>query len=339
MFGYLRFTLAILVMFQHVGVPYMNIYPYNPGVFAVTCFYMLAGFVVTHLLHKLFQSGQSALLQFYAERLLRIFPMYIFMLLLCIGFLLITDYGNPVWSPMALINNLIIIPLNYDPMWDSGILQSPRYTLLPTAWSLGLELQAYLLLPLIVFNRIAKIILAVISLAVFFAADFGFIDTVMYGYSLLPGVFFIFILGSCIYKRTKLPHIADRFDKLFPLVCQILCIIGVLGLYLDNSLHRFYALEVLVGTLCSVYIITHCAKSLRKFALDKALGDLSYGIFLSQYLGIWLAYYLNPAWSINTIELFTFVLSFSIIASLAGVFLVEKRFIAIRYKLTSTAVK
>ena len=46
MFGYIRFALAFLVMLSHIGV---RVYGLNPGVMAVVIFYILAGYVVSHL--------------------------------------------------------------------------------------------------------------------------------------------------------------------------------------------------------------------------------------------------------------------------------------------------
>lgn len=51
MFGYLRFTLAFLVLLSHVGVTF---YTLNPGVIAVVIFYILAGYVVSHLYKDIF---------------------------------------------------------------------------------------------------------------------------------------------------------------------------------------------------------------------------------------------------------------------------------------------
>lgn len=336
MFGYLRFVLAILVILQHLNI---TIFKHHPGVVAVTCFYMLAGFVVTHLLGKTLQPGHAGVPTFYAERLLRIFPMYFFMLLLSTTFLLFTGYGNPAWNPTALLNNLLIIPLNYYMVWDSAILDSPHWCLLPPAWSLGLELQAYLLLPMIILYKRVKIVLAVLSLGVFFTANFAFIDTDYFGYRLLPGVFFIFILGSCLYKQNMKPDMADGFDKAFPKVCAALCILGVLGMYLDHGMHRLFAIEVLVGTLFSIVIISYFARSKRKLPLDKLLGDMSYGIFLSHFIGIWIANYIFPDLPVRSIGTFAIAFGFAVLASLAGVFLVENRFIRLRYKLTNSAPK
>ena len=54
MFGYLRFLLAALVMLSHLKITC----GINQGVTAVVSFYMLAGFVVTHLLTGSFNPGR-----------------------------------------------------------------------------------------------------------------------------------------------------------------------------------------------------------------------------------------------------------------------------------------
>jgi len=258
------------------------------------------------------------------------------MLLLCIIFLLVTDFGKPKWELTVLLNNLFIIPLNYPMFLESKILTTPHWSLLPPAWSLGLELQAYILLPFVVFYRKSKMTLAGISLIVFFAANFNLLDTSLFGYRLLPGVFFIFILGSCIYKNVRSPQTADGFDRLFPKIALMLCAFGVVGVYLDGGMHRLFAIEVLFGTMISIPIVTFCARSRLKLPFDRLLGEMSYGIFLSHWLGIWVFHFLFPSSEVRTIEGLGFVLGFSSIATLAGIYLVENRFVRLRYQFTKT---
>ncbi len=154
MFGYLRFILSILVMLSHLGVRF---YGLNIGVVAVVIFYILAGYVVANLYLNIFQKKSkiynpkfsfTSYKFFLLNRINRIFPLYIFIALLTTIFLLVSGYGNPHFTLFNIFTNVTIIPLNFYMWIDNSILTEPKWWLIPPAWSLGTELQAYILLPL-----------------------------------------------------------------------------------------------------------------------------------------------------------------------------------------------
>jgi peptidoglycan/LPS O-acetylase OafA/YrhL len=163
-FGYLRFFLAILVLISHLGI---KLWRFDVGVIAVVLFFMLAGYVVTDLLTRVFEPDRKLILRFYAERCLRIFPLYLYCLGLTIVFLVLTGFGNPVFDLTRLFNNVLLIPLNYFMFFDNSILQDPKIWLIPPAYSLGLELQAYFLLPIIFLSKRIRCIAAISSLSIF----------------------------------------------------------------------------------------------------------------------------------------------------------------------------
>jgi peptidoglycan/LPS O-acetylase OafA/YrhL len=88
---------------------------------------MLAGFVVTNLLTRIFQPGTTIIKRFLLERFLRIFPLYLCVLALTLIFLILAGFGQPYFSPTRLMGNLLVIPLNYYMYWDNSILQDPNF--------------------------------------------------------------------------------------------------------------------------------------------------------------------------------------------------------------------
>jgi peptidoglycan/LPS O-acetylase OafA/YrhL len=56
MFGYLRFFLATMVLFSHFEYDILGL---HLGVIAVVLFYMLAGYVVTDLMTRVFEPSPS----------------------------------------------------------------------------------------------------------------------------------------------------------------------------------------------------------------------------------------------------------------------------------------
>jgi peptidoglycan/LPS O-acetylase OafA/YrhL len=73
--------------------------------------------------------------------------------------------------------------------------------IIPQAWSLGLELSFYAIIPfLIIYRPLAKWSVA-ISIGIFALAFFGIISPDTYGYRLLPGTLFIFFAGTAMARQ------------------------------------------------------------------------------------------------------------------------------------------
>jgi len=320
MFGYLRFLLALLVMLSHLDIRF---YGLNQGVIAVVIFYILAGYVVSYLYtniipkqikdrknnFKLFALQYSL---FIKDRVKRIFPLYLFMAFLTLVFILITDFGKPHLTTLNIFSNLTIIPLNFYMWLDNSILTNPKWWLIPPAWSLGTELQAYILLPFaLVFPKI-KYLFILLSLSIYIVANLNIIHPDYYGYRFIVGVFFIFMLGATLQKISNSTQ--TKFDNYF-----ILFILFVIFCLLSYVLYRnleikAYLLETSIGILFGVPIIYLLSKIKKTLPLNSFLGSLSYAIFLSHFLSIWLIKYLQ----IETLKSM-FTIGISIIIGLIGV--------------------
>lgn len=327
MFGYLRFFLAILVLLSHFEY---EVFGLHPGVIAVVLFYMLAGYVVTDLLARVFEPGPTMLWRFYAERCLRIFPLYFYCLSLTLLFVLLTNFGQPAVSLKRLVYHLLVVPLNYYTLLDGFILQNPRDTLIPTAWSLGAELQAYLLLPFVLRFKSVKLLTTVTSVLVFSVATIGAIYPEQLSYRLLCGTFFMFVLGSCLYKQTQYhrrPDIVAKlggFDQVFLQVGYGICVLCLVASGLLGNLDQDYSIEVLTGVLFGIPILYGIASSPLRLPFNTLLGDLSYGIFLSHFLAKWYLMQFHPALPLNSLAGRCFALFLSIVISLPGILLIEK---------------
>jgi peptidoglycan/LPS O-acetylase OafA/YrhL len=326
MHGYLRFFLSTLVVLSHLGHPGVI----NVGVSAVVVFYMLSGYVVTHLMTKYFPL--SRLRAFYIERFLRIYPTYVVFFLLSSLFLLATSYASPSFTPAKIIANLTIIPLNYFMFIDVFVVRD--FCVLPPAWSLGAEIQAYLLLPLIIHRSIpVKWIVGLSSLAVFSAAALGMLDPDIWGYRLLPGILFIFLNGAALCKTIRSPELADRFDRMFPILCWIWILLLLLGLTVTYHLHPFSCATIL-GFLIGLPIVLFTSKSSVRLPYDSMLGQLSYGLFLIHMPISWaFEYFLGG--TIDSKRCFLFVMVVGVLLSAIVNFTVEKKVWGIRKEITT----
>jgi peptidoglycan/LPS O-acetylase OafA/YrhL len=99
-----------MVVLSHTGVSFFTL---SPGVMAVVVFYILAGFVVSHIYNDILPNSKYKLFHFYKDRLLRVFPLYLYVCTLTLIFITLTSYSSQSYSLTAVVGNAFIIPLNY----------------------------------------------------------------------------------------------------------------------------------------------------------------------------------------------------------------------------------
>lgn len=282
MLGSLRLFLALAVAASHANFRFGSL---NPGVIAVIGFYLISGYVMAGLIRRHYNQPAKAA-AFYFDRAIRLLPQYLIYLGITLVWHLysrIDSYHlSYVTSAIDLINNLLIVPLNYY-MWNA----SDRYTLIPPSWSLGAEIQFYLIAPFLLIWPRRLLVVGALSMCVYLAALGGVINSDWYGYRLLPGALLFFLLGALIqrYHQQKQHVIAGVFAALVvSLVTMLLVTLHYLG-----TLHQPYNAETLLGLLLGITLLQTLAMRPRTRWDDKA-GDLSYGVFLNHFLILWVIY-------------------------------------------------
>lgn len=279
MFGTLRLCLALLVAASHMGV---SIAGYNPGVVSVVVFFLLAGRVTAHLLKA--PSGPAA--DYYLERLARIYPAYLCALLVAAAIYVALPLQSPFLPPSPTardwIANLTVMPLALRLKCDGScfnvVFDYRNFTLLPPAWSLGLELQFYLLAPFVLRMPPAirtRIVLA--SLAVWIIAAAGGLDCDSWGYRLLPGTLFIFMAGAETQERRY-----ALLAGLWIVACATFAAVR-LGYVQPRPFNAETSLGLAIG-LPTVLAVSR----LPRLGADRFLGGMSYPLFLLHFPVIWL---------------------------------------------------
>jgi len=327
----LRFILATFVLISHLDI---RIFGLNPGVIAVIVFYILAGHVIARLyLHKF----SKHLLLFYFERGLRIYPFYFFVAFLTILFLVITEYGQPEFKVLNIFLNFLIIPLNYYMYIEEHLIilkgTEPPWWLIPPAWSLGAELQVYLLMPILLTLRIFLYIAFILSFLVYNLANLNILHSDYFGYRLIIGTLFIFIVGAILEKLNA--KTANKFD-IFLLISLyffsmfwFIIVVGKLNIY------GIYTRETLLGILIGVPLVLLSLK-IRPIKSLNIFGNLSYGIFLTHFLSIWFLDFLGLLQNVSSIEKIIVVFLLSLFLAYIGVIIVDKPIEKIRYYLSSS---
>lgn len=291
--GTYRFFLAVMVVISHGLVTWWS---YNPGVVAVVSFFCISGFVMSGLISKHYASLPKVP-WFYLDRLLRIFPQYL-VYLLTAGWLYYTgrvvspDFLAGVTKATAILNALIV-PLGYP---DSFGVYLRNAMFIPQAWSLGLELTFYAIVPLLVLSAGKNVmrLVALGSCLVALAALLGYIDTSEYGYKTLPGTLFLFILGMEMHRRR---------DPLLRWMLTSFLFVGWVTVLMVPSLDIHWTKEVFLGGIIAsviVPIVAHIRYAMPGQTtyrgivsawvgrVDNDLGFVSYGVFLNHFIFIWL---------------------------------------------------
>lgn len=292
--GTVRFVLALLVVIFHLAsVP-------NVGHLAVQAFFVLSGYLMTLVMQESYGYSASGIGRFWANRILRLYPMYLALVVLTLG--LIAWLGEPVTStfsggiflpetPVEWLQNLTFIYWNWIPVHEYPRLVSP-------SWALTVELAYYLLISL-GLSRSVRLTWA------WFAFGVGWYiwliasnQTYDFGYFHIASGALPFSLGALIWhyrgtidgwmakvqltpNRIALALIAAGFGGMF-LAAALRVLVVLLGA--DETLetvvmlaHPFSAVLLILG----VRKLSHTG---RAKSWDKTLGDLSYPIYVSHYL-------------------------------------------------------
>jgi peptidoglycan/LPS O-acetylase OafA/YrhL len=241
-------------------------------------------------------------------------------------FVVATGFGPQTITPVKVLANIFVVPLNYDMLLDATMIQG--LAIFPPAWSLGAELQVYAVLPFILRSVRAKWIVGVASLGLFSVAAAGFIDGVPWGYRLPFGVMFIFLTGAALWRVRS--GRTDSFDRLFPKIAWTW--VAVMALCL-SALYRLQPTPAAVsaGYLLGVPMLQF-SQGIR-LPFDSLMGRLSYGLFLIHIPAAWMLYYFAGISSLRPLGLLAnFALSLTI--SAIGVLTVEKATWPLRKRLS-----
>ena len=285
----LRGVAILLVVFLH-NFRFMNYFFF--GWLGVDLFFVLSGFLITEILLKTL--GQPHFLRnFYARRILRIFPLYYLTLIITFfilpffipSYINMTYYtDNQFWFWTYLQNWLFVFN---EPFGTQMLLHT---------WSLAVEEQFYLLWPVtILFIRKPKIrlivvmvILLMVGFSRFAIWEFGSKDLAyasLYTFTRIDGL----CIGSIV---ALLIHINPDFLKKYTIVIVLLMAVINFGFYFINDQHSFTlpylafvgytTFAVLFGIL--VYEAVAGKSKIISFIFDtrilKFFGKISYGLYV-----------------------------------------------------------
>jgi len=326
----LRGLAILLIVFYH-NFGFINYFFF--GWLGVDLFFVLSGFLITDILLKT-KNDQNYLRNFYARRVLRIFPLYYLTLLL---FIIILPAFN---------NNLNLNYYQDNQLWFWSYLQNwlfifhpppPATEALSHLWSLAVEEQFYLIWPLVIlifkkpktlFYLLIVVLVGVILLRFFLwtykIENIAYFN--LYTFSRIDGL----CIGSMLaLLRIINPRIINRYFSFIVLALALLNFI----FFLFNRQNQFsFPYLAIAGytTFAVIFalLVNEGVESENSFinkvfsiSLLKFFGKISYGLYIFHWpLYLVIRSFFEESWKRN-IQFIDASVLISLMASLLGIFI------------------
>ncbi len=327
-----RLFLAILVVLHHS----IRIFPF--GTLAVYIFFILSGYWVGRMYDEYYSKKKNAYGLFIWSRILRLYPLYLLctlLMLLVNKFILLDIYhvslipslGFKEYSFMVLL-----VPLN---LLD--------FKLITPAWSLAVEMQFYIIAPLIILliKRVNTAMLFIITLAVSIYFMFNYSSK----FSQVLDYLIYFLIGMLIYfKALKISRHLVLYSLFF--ILGILLISYVVPSFRFSLLYRpegtgTYSYSFIFNKVMPFFFIPFIIHNLSQKSdkLDRDFGDLSYTIYLVHWIVFSVYYKAFPEAGFNLEKLIAFGISLVIIVLLSLViyYFFEKKVEVLRKKIIKSS--
>lgn len=280
--GYLRFILALAVVHGHL-VAYAIYWQQRV---AVNTFFILSGFLITSVVNQFYGSSIRGKLYFLFNRMLRIYPCYLTCLIVCSVCIWLEPNAAKqlLWTqrlPVSLSSWWPQINIVGQAGWITPSINS--ITILPTAWSLGVELVFYCILGLLTaFSRRLTVACLMISVL---GVGWAYISHVPHAtiFRSILGSAPIFFLGSVMY------HYRDAVEVYSIKNLKLILILSVAFLVLPDVFsfyktynnwklpYQHFSSILFVWLIVSIY---HLERYNKISVMERWCADLAYPIFL-----------------------------------------------------------
>ena len=308
--GTLRTLFAIAVVFAHTyGFVLVG------GKNAVQLFYMISGFLISYVLVE--RKTYSSIRSFYINRYLRLYPIYFLVALLSLlVFVFAAAIGKDVvffqvYRDAPVAANILLVISNATIFFQDWVMFSAVEQkqlvfsadffksevvlypglLVPQAWTLGVELAFYVIAPFVLARRRVLLLFLALSIALrVYLLYIGLGKSDPWTYRFFPAELALFLLGALahqillpIYRKT-LPGGGGILDAFASLSTYIL--IAVTLVYWLIPVRETIKTIFLFSVFLLLMPLTFEFQSRRRW--DKWIGDLSYPIYISHMLIIFI---------------------------------------------------
>lgn len=303
--GSVRTLLATAVVFAHsYGFVFVG------GKLAVQLFYVISGFLISYILVE--AGTYRTVSSFYANRFLRLFPIYWFVTVLTIIAIssasLIFNQTHPTISTFEALgfdgkvaltlSNVLIF--GQDWIMFTGVREGDfqfvtdfrasdvevwQGLLVPQAWTLGVELSFYLIAPFVLVrgNLIVALLLSSLFLRAYLIyLGIGTKDP--WSYRFFPTELALFLFGACSHQFLK-PFYESR--KLLTEKLSMILTVFIITYCSVYFLLPYREFNTLVLIAVFILFLPHLFKFQSSHQWDSKVGELSYPIYISHMLVIW----------------------------------------------------
>jgi len=295
-------ALAVVVMHTSIGLEPFGL-PWNRlvnelGIFAVTIFFSLSGFLITYLLLlEKDDRGDVNVKDFYIRRILRIWPLYFLYLSICV---LVISATKTQPLPGSLPYYLLLTA-NIPFIWN----RTPALRLVAHYWSLGVEEQFYMCWPWVArkekLDRLIGVFLVLffglkIATRAYWAysghnTPYRALDVTRFDCMAIGGI------GAVWFHRRS-----PAFWKICTsLVAQVVAWGGLVALAF-NHFHIHAIIDDEIVSVLTVVLIVNVSSNPRtivnlEWRLSNYLGKISYGIYvihplvifgMQRWCGVWI---------------------------------------------------
>ena len=330
--GAFRFVLALMVVEQHflhllTSAASGMLSQLGLGAVAVAVFFVVSGFIVTEA-NLVFYAGRP--LAFFANRLLRVVPPYIAAVLLSAGVhavlwhagtLELWDYtlqGSPL-RPSLLLSGL----LGVLPGFHSRLI-GQDFEFIPFAWSLRVEMAFYIAAAIALYLARSWRGAVAVALGLGFAGSAAFLTEMRPGLLSNAPMFLLGIAICLVLNRRSLLRVSF-------LVASLLASAAGFVSWRQHGTPVLTWQLAMLGCLVVSFLWLATAHIPRGAArLDKALGALSYPLYLNHYAVGLAAYNLLPS---RGIEVYAATVACAIVTAWVMAELSEVPFVAMRDRL------
>jgi len=323
--GIIRLLLALSVVLSH-SYSFFRINILG-GELAVQAFFIISGFYMSLILNEKYIAKNGSYNLFISNRFMRIFPIYLCVLLLSALFY---QYGymNPPANPEVQIafgnpmemyaqyypditlasffflvfTNMLIFfqdcvmfmgltpegSLFFTPNFWLTNPQLYKFLLIPQAWSIALELTFYLIAPFLVRRKVSIIITLILSaFALRFIAYQAGYEKDPWSYRFLPFELAYFLLGTLSYNLYKKIRTSNIKREYLKYTFGF-----IIGLTIVYPVIKFPGSSYLYCTLFAISLpfVFHLTKN---WKYDTYMGDLSYPIYLVHIILLYVVYYFS----------------------------------------------
>lgn len=329
--GLLRVLLALAVVAAHAGPAFgASWLLLTGGPCAVQCFYVISGFYMALILNEKYV-GAGAYGRFVTARLLRLVPMFAVVLVatIAIGLVLFAATGKAIdplarwqdhgagmpWGSVLFLwlTNVGLLgqdavtffavdpqshALFFTPDFHQHALPAWQFLWVPQAWSISLELMFYALAPLVVRRTpwlLLAGILASLALRVFVLRTYGVAND-PWTYRFFPHELALFLAGSLAWhvhralrSRGLLRSWACRLAT--ALLLLLVVAFPLLPAWLQGAPYGVPRLAAITAVL-----LPFAFEATKSNRFDRALGELSYPVYLVHYLLVFVVGALALPW-------------------------------------------